>query len=110
MVPALVLQLLFNGETDEVGTIAVRLAGMAILALAVGCWRVRRSAETEPMLVAMLAYNVLAAILFVLLGLRSVHTGMLLWPAAIFHLAMAILLAMARERAPAAESRLRGAE
>lgn len=100
VVPALVLRLLFNSETDEVGTIATRLAGMAILALAAGCWRVRQSAETEPMMVAMLGYNALAALLFLLVGSHAVHSGMLLWPAAIFHIAMIVLLVTAREREP----------
>jgi hypothetical protein len=92
LAPGLVAQLLFGAEVAGAGVAYGRLAGMALLALVIACWP-RSEAVPRPALHAVLAYNVLAALYLVWLGVAHRPTGILLWPAVAEHVLVALLLA-----------------
>ncbi|MGA7570401.1 MAG: hypothetical protein WCC70_10905 [Candidatus Aquilonibacter sp.] len=79
--PSLLGWLLLGTALSASGIAVGRLAGCALLAL---------GASASPR--GLLAYNVLAAIFFICLGLRGELVGTLLWPAAAVHAFLAILL------------------
>lgn len=92
--PQLVAWLLLGADLSSAGQAVGRVAGFALLALALACWPVpeiarRKSAGAR----GLFAYNVLAAIFFFYLGVRGEFVGLLLWPAVAIHTALAILLA-----------------
>jgi hypothetical protein len=92
--PSLVGRLLLGADLSSVAQAVGRIAGFALLALGLACWpgpepESRRSAAAR----GLLAYNVLAAIFFLYLGIGREFVGVLLWPAVALHGALAILLA-----------------
>lgn len=92
--PSLVGRLLLGADLSSVAQAVGRIAGFALLALGLACWPgpeppSRRSAAAR----GLLAYNVLAAIFFLYLGIGGELVGLLLWPAVALHAALAILLA-----------------
>jgi hypothetical protein len=91
--PALFVRLLLGSELSEPGPAVARLAGFALLALALACWPgVRGEEPTAAALCAMLMYSLLTTLYLLYLGIASDLTGMLLWPAVAFHVAATILL------------------
>jgi hypothetical protein len=92
LAPGVVAQLLFGAEVAGAGVAYGRLAGMALLALVIACWP-RSEAVPRPSLHAVLAYNVLAALYLVWLGVAHRPTGILLWPAVAEHALVTLLLA-----------------
>lgn len=90
--PLIVVQLLFVAEIAGAGILASRVAGISLIALGVACWP--RGQVTQA-LTGMLIYNLLAALYFVYLGIGGTWVGVLLWPAAVAHAVLAILLARA---------------
>jgi len=92
--PSLPVDLLLGSSlnTPLESTLA-RVFGMAILALGIACWLSRRcwqSHFTRGLVVAMLVYNigVVLIILYAALGLQLL--GIVLWPAVLLHMAMAV--------------------
>jgi Ca2+/Na+ antiporter len=76
-----------------VGTLLGRCFGIALLALGVACWPKGQSAESgSPAFRGMLIYNVLIALYLAYLGLVGHLGGLLLWPGAALHAAVALLL------------------
>jgi hypothetical protein len=98
--PRAVVELLFGGTLGGPGVPVGRIGGIALLSLALACWPYSealggmRSAH-----VALLIYNLLVAALLFYLGWTGEFTGFLLWPAALLHGVIALLLAFARRRA-----------
>ena len=92
--PSLFAQLLFGAELSGVGRALGRLAGFALLALALACWP-RGEGESRSVSArrALLVFSLLTTVYLVFLGVRSALVGPLLWPAAALHAALAILLA-----------------
>ena len=86
--PVLVGRLLLGTELAGVSVVVARVAGIALLALGVGCW-------PGPALLGMLTYNVLGAVYFAWLALGGEWVGPLLWPAVGLHAVLAILLGRA---------------
>jgi hypothetical protein len=86
--PALVGRLLLGTELAGVAVVVARVAGIALLALGVGCW-------PGPAALGMLTYNALGTLYFVYLALGGEWVGPLLWPAAGLHAGLTILLARA---------------
>ena len=93
VVPALVVRLLFGVELAGIAVIVARVAGIALLALGVGCW-------PGPALLGMLTYNALGTGYFAYLALGGEWVGPLLWPAVGLHAVMTILLGCAWLRRP----------
>jgi len=92
--PWLLTGLLFGSSIDApiVLTIA-RIAGVAILALAVTCWFARNDAQspaTKGLFIALVIYNTGTSILIIYAGLGFTSSGIGLWPVVLFHLAMAV--------------------
>jgi hypothetical protein len=91
--PSPVGQLLL-GEKLIGGALPVaRVAGIALIALAIACW-------PGPPLVGMFAYSAAVTLYLCYVGLTGDLTGIFLWPAVILHLILTALLtwAFAREK------------
>ena len=81
--PSLVVQILLGEQPTAIPV--ARVAGIAIVALALGCW------PGSPLL-GMLVYSGLITLYFAYLGLAGGSIGIFLWPAAALHLVLTILL------------------
>src|SRR5262245_51886252 len=93
---SLFTRLLFAGEMSAAGQSLGRLAGFALLSLALACWPSRGPSASEARSVrAMLLFSVLCAVYLAFRGFRGGETGPLLWPAAAAHAVLAALLARA---------------
>ena len=91
--PAIVVTFLLGTELSGVGTLLGRCFGIALFALGVACWPKGQSAERgSPAFRAMLIYNLLIALYLAYLGLVGHLGGLLLWPGAALHAAVALLL------------------
>ncbi len=86
--PVLVGRLLLGTDLAGVSVVVARVAGIALLALGVGCW-------PGPASLGMLTYNTLGAVYFAWLALGGQWVGPLLWPAVGLHAVLAILLGRA---------------
>ena len=91
VVPSLVGQLLFGAELTGVAIPIARVTGMALIALAVACWR------GSPLL-GMLTYSAAATLFLAYAGFAGGFAGPLLWPAVAAHVIMTALLAWACAR------------
>ena len=83
--PALVGHWLLGAELAGVAVVIARVAGIALLALGLGCW-------PGPPLLGMLTYNALVTVFFASLAIGGQWAGPLLWPVVGLHLALTILL------------------
>ena len=86
--PSLVVHLLLGEQLSGIAIPVARVAGIAIMALAIACW-------PGPPLVGMLIYSALVTLYFSYLGFAGGFTGVLLWPAVTLHLVLTILLGRA---------------
>jgi hypothetical protein len=92
--PPLLGRLLLGADLSGAGEAVGRVAGFALLALAVACWpKAERVGLESSATRALFAYNTLAAAFFLYLGARGAFVGVLLWPAAALHGVLAILFA-----------------
>ncbi len=88
IIPSLVVQLLLGEQLTGVAIPVARVAGIAIIALAIACW-------PGPPLVGMLIYTALITLFFAYLLFVGGLTGVLLWPAAALHVVLTVLLGRA---------------
>jgi hypothetical protein len=86
--PSLVAQLLLGVELTDVALTVARVAGIALIALAVACW------PGTP-LIGMLTYSAAVALYLAYLGFAGGASGILLWPAVVLHAILTVLLARA---------------
>jgi hypothetical protein len=90
--PSLVVELLLGAAPGTAaGTIVSRIAGVAILALGVGCWLAREdeaSRASRGLIAAMLLYNAGVAAILVLAWTNQGLAGIVLWPIVLAHLAL----------------------
>jgi hypothetical protein len=84
--PSLVAQLLLGVELTGVALTVARVAGIALIALAVACW------PGTP-LIGMLTYSAAVALYLAYLGFAGGASGILLWPAVVLHAILTVLLA-----------------
>ena len=94
IVPSLVGRLLFGEDLHGFPVVVARVAGIGLFSLGLACWPGKEATRTASL--AMLTYNVLVALYFLYLGLHGEWVGVLLWPAAVLHGILTILLAGAR--------------
>ena len=92
-VPDVVGRQLFAAEISGAGEVVCRVAGLALLALAVACTR-----ATGYACAALVCYSATVAVYFTILGIQSEFVGVLLWPAAIAHAILAVVLVAAWRR------------
>ncbi|HYX53053.1 MAG TPA: hypothetical protein VE783_06350 [Candidatus Limnocylindrales bacterium] len=90
--PPLVISLLFAAEISGAGISISRIAGIALMALAVACWP---NGNTDRAFAGMVTYGVLATVYMIVVGATGMH-GPLLWPAVLAHAALSVLLIRAR--------------
>ena len=85
MVPSLVGRLLLGEELSGTAMPVARVAGIALIALAVACW-------PGPPLVGMLIYSGMVTLFLGYLGAAAGMIGILLWPAVVLHAILTALL------------------
>jgi hypothetical protein len=95
IVPSLVIALLLGASPDITVATAGRVAGVAMIALAVACWPDASATGNDKPYIGMLTYNVLTTLVLAQVGLAAAMSGILLWPVTILHLTLSILLARA---------------
>ena len=88
VVPSLVGQMLLGQQLGGVAIPVAQVAGIALIALGLACW------PGTPSL-GMFAYSSGATAYFIYVGLTGEFAGVLLWPAAVLHAFLSILLGRA---------------
>ncbi len=84
--PSLVGRLLLGEPLAGVAVPVARVAGIALIGLAIACW-------PGPALFGMLTYSAAVTLYLTYLGLVGGISGVLLWPAVVLHLLLIVLLA-----------------
>jgi hypothetical protein len=100
--PSLLARFLFGSDLNAAGDATGRISGIVMLCLAAGCWPRAGESGRHQTLVPLVALSWLAAAFLVFTGLIGATVGLLLWPAALLHLILAVLLTWTRASAPAA--------
>ncbi len=97
LAPDLVVRLLLGADISGLAFPLARIAGAALLALALTCWLAReeKGAAMRGIVAAMTLYNVAAAAVLGAAGVQSATTTSLLWLAVALHAAMAAWCAAA---------------
>jgi len=85
VVPSLVVRLLLGAELTGVAGPAARAAGIALIALGVGCW-------PGPAQAGILTYGALVTLYLLYFGIQGEWVGPLLWPAVALHAVLSALL------------------
>jgi len=85
IVPALVGRLLFGQELTGIAITVARVAGTALISLAVACW-------PGPPRIGMLIYGAAVALYLAYLGFAAGMRGTLLWPVVVLHVVITLLL------------------
>lgn len=85
VVPSLVGQLLLGEELSGVAVPVARVAGIALIGLAIACW-------PGPPLLGMLAYSAAVMLYLAYVGIAGGVAGVLLWPAIVLHAILTVLL------------------
>src|SRR3954469_13692153 len=82
IVPSLLVSILLGTSlTDPAGILTGRLAGAALLTIAIACWLARNDAKSFVMVKVMLTYNVFSSLLLLYAVLVEEISGYGLWPA-----------------------------
>jgi hypothetical protein len=89
--PPLFVQLPFGAGVSDAGQALGRLAGFALLALALACWP-GGGAASRSALSALLVFSLLTTIYLVYVGVAGALVGVLFWPAVARHGALTSLL------------------
>jgi hypothetical protein len=91
--PAVIAGVLFGGLSDAPEALLVaRIAGVALLALAVACWLARNDGANRAgraVIAAMLVYNSGATAVLALASIGQGMSGPGLWPAVVLHACLA---------------------
>src|SRR5688572_21057804 len=91
VVPSLLVPILLNASLDDpIAVLFARLAGAALLIVAISCWASRTSRNNSWMRLAMLGYNIFAISLLIYAALFEGMSGPGLWPTVILHGALLI--------------------
>ena len=94
VLPAITTSALLGVALDTpAGFVAARIAGAALVALALACWNARDGERAGPALgvvTAMLFYNFAAAAVLVWAGIRLELRSPMLWPTIVLHLALGV--------------------
>ena len=92
LIPTVAVSALLGVPLDTpTGLVAARIAGAALVSLAVACWRARNGDRGSPatgVVEAMSFYNFAGAMVLVYAGVRLELRSALLWPAIVLHLVL----------------------
>lgn len=92
VIPTVAVSMLLGTPLDTpTGLVAGRIAGAALVALAIACWQARNGERGSPatgVVEAMAFYNFAAAMVLVYAGIRLGLRSALLWPAIVLHLGL----------------------
>jgi hypothetical protein len=92
LIPTVAVSALLGAPLDTpAGLAAARIAGAALVALAIACWQARNGERGSPatgVVEAMSFYNFAAAMVLVYAGIRLDLRSALLWPAIVLHLGL----------------------
>ena len=92
LIPSVAVSALLGAPLDTpTGLVAARIAGAALVALAIACWQARNGERGSPatgVIEAMSFYNFAAAMVLVYAGIRLDLRSALLWPAIVLHLGL----------------------
>jgi hypothetical protein len=92
--PTLFGKLVWSAELSEVGQVLGRLGGIVLLALGVACWPAPTLSNiSRPAVRAALFYNLLSTIYLACIGVATNLVGVLLWPTAVMHAILGLLVA-----------------
>ena len=91
-VPAVVGHLLLGAELPGSGIAVARVAGFGLLALGIGCWP-RGNGASDQSIRALFTYNLLAGLFLGYLRFGGAFSGLLLLPASLLHVILALLMA-----------------
>ena len=94
LIPTVAVSALLGVPLDTpTGLVAARIAGAALVALAIACWRARNGERGSPatgVVEAMSFYNFAGAMVLVYAGIRLDLRSALLWPAIVLHLGLGV--------------------
>jgi len=94
LIPAVSVSALLGMPLDTpIGLVAGRIAGAALVGLAIACWQARNGERGSPatgVVEAMSFYNFAAAMVLVYAGIRLDLRSALLWPAIVLHLCLGL--------------------
>ena len=96
IVPVIVAELLLGQGVSGVGIAVGRVAGIALLSLALACWPGRGDVGGRTAgLRALLCYNLIVTLYLLRIGIGGDSVGILLWPAVTAHAVFTLLFARA---------------
>jgi hypothetical protein len=88
--PSSVVSVLFGQPlSDPIGIIMTRVAGVALVSLAIACWFSSKNKDAYGLIIALLFYNLASGVLLAFARLHEGLNGMALWPAVATHITMA---------------------
>ena len=94
LIPTVAVSALLGAPLDTAtGLAAARIAGAALVALAIACWKARNGERGSPatgVVEAMSFYNFAAAMVLVYAAIRLDLRSALLWPAIVLHLCLGV--------------------
>lgn len=85
IVPSFVGQVLLGEALTGAAVPTARVAGLALIALGLACWR-------DSALLGILTYSVAVTLYLAYVGFAGGFAGVLLWPAVVLHAVLSILL------------------
>ena len=91
IMPSLVVSLLLGTSLTDISAILIaRLAGAALITIAIACWLSRKNTQSAVIVKAMLGYNVFSIVLLVYAVLVEQISGPGLWPAVLLHFGLLV--------------------
>jgi len=89
--PSFVVSILLGTSLTDISAILIaRLAGVALITIAIACWLSRSNTQSAVIVKAMLAYNVFSIVLLVYAVLVEQISGPGLWPAVLLHFGLLV--------------------
>src|SRR5512134_2194733 len=92
LLPSLVGKLLLGTELTGTSVTVGRVAGIALIGLAIACW-------PGPPRMGMLIYSAAVTLYLAYVGVSGGSIGLLLWPAVVLHVILTLFLALSFTRA-----------
>lgn len=99
--PSFVVSILLGASLSDISAILIaRLAGVALITIAIACWLSRNNTQSAVIVKAMLVYNVFSIVLLVYAVSVEQISGPGLWPAVLLHFGLLVwcLLSLRQSR------------